>query len=139
MGHAWPALTPNIPDVSIPGKFRLTRIWEADVVLLLGKRLDHRYRYGGVFSDTAKIIQADPSPAEIGRNRGVAVGIEGDLGAVVEQITAAGKTSSASKEDIAPWVEQLNKDAAAWDFGVIALMTNLAARGLLNTQQKDPA
>ena len=32
-----------------------------------------------------------------------------------------------------------SKDAAAWDFGVIALMTNLAARGLLNTQQKDPA
>ena len=32
-----------------------------------------------------------------------------------------------------------SKDAAAWDFGVVALMTNLAARGLLNTQQKDPA
>ena len=32
-----------------------------------------------------------------------------------------------------------SKDAATWDFGVIALMTNLAARGLLNTQQKDPA
>lgn len=32
-----------------------------------------------------------------------------------------------------------SKDAAAWDFGVVALMTNLAARGLLNTQQKDSA
>ena len=91
------------------------RFREADVALLLGKRLDHRYRYGGVFSDSAKIIQADPSAAEIGRNRGVAVGIEADLGAVVEQITAACKAASGSKEDIAPWVEQLNKDAAAWD------------------------
>ncbi|WP_370307311.1 fumarylacetoacetate hydrolase family protein [Sphingobium abikonense] len=32
-----------------------------------------------------------------------------------------------------------SKDAAAWDFGVVALMTNLAARGLLNTPQKDLA
>ena len=29
------------------------RFREADVVLLLGKRLDHRYRYGGIFSPTA--------------------------------------------------------------------------------------
>ena len=58
------------------------RFREADVALLLGKRLDHRYRYGGVFSTDAKLIQVDPSPAEIGRNRGVAVGIQGDLGAV---------------------------------------------------------
>jgi acetolactate synthase-1/2/3 large subunit len=81
----------------------------------LGKRLDHRYRYGGAFSDSAKIIQADPSAAEIGRNRGVAVGIHADLGAVVEQITAACKSGGGAKENIAPWVEQLNKDAAAWD------------------------
>ena len=53
---------------------------EADVVLLLGKRLDHRYRYGGIFDADAKLIQADPSEAEIGRNRGVAVGLLGDLG-----------------------------------------------------------
>ena len=65
------------------------RFREADVVLLLGRRVDHRYRYGAVFSDSAKLIQADPSEAEIGRNRGVAVGIHADLVAVVEQITAA--------------------------------------------------
>ena len=59
---------------------------EADVVLLLGKRLDHRYRYGGIFDADAKLIQADPSPAEIGRNRGVAVGLLGDLGAIVDQL-----------------------------------------------------
>ena len=56
------------------------RFREADVVLLLGKRLDHRYRYGNVFNPAAKIIQADPSPAEIGRNRGVSVGPPGRLG-----------------------------------------------------------
>ena len=87
------------------------RFREADVVLLLGKRLDHRYRYGGVFSTGAKIIQADPSPAEIGRNRGVAVGIQGDLGAVVEQLTAACGT----KSSIAPWLALLGQDRDNWD------------------------
>ena len=88
------------------------RFREADVVLLLGKRLDHRYRYGGVFSTGAKIIQADPSPAEIGRNRGVAVGIQGDLGAVVEQLTAA---CSGSKNNIAPWLALLGQDRDNWE------------------------
>lgn len=88
------------------------RFREADVVLLLGKRLDHRYRYGGVFNDNAKIVQADPSPAEIGRNRGVSVGLLGDLGAIVEQITDASK--SGSRENIDPWLEQLGQDRTAW-------------------------
>ena len=89
------------------------RFREADVALLLGKRLDHRYRYGGVFSADAKLIQVDPSPAEIGRNRGVAVGIQGDLGAVVEQLTAA--LSSGAGESKSAWVEQLRQDRNAWD------------------------
>ena len=88
------------------------RFREADVVLLLGKRMDHRYRYGGIFAADAKIIQADPSPAEIGRNRGVAVGIQGDLGAVTEQLTAA---IGGAKGDIAAWVNQLEQDRNNWD------------------------
>ncbi len=88
------------------------RFSEADVVLLLGKRLDHRYRYGDIFSPAAQIIQADPSPAEIGRNRGVAVGLLGDLGALVDQLTAAIKPGS--RDGIAPWVDQLREDRSAW-------------------------
>ena len=88
------------------------RFREADVVLLLGKRMDHRYRYGGVFAGNARIVQVDPSAAEIGRNRGVAVGIQGDLGAVVEQLTAA--AAGGSKEDIGPWSSQLTQDRKNW-------------------------
>ena len=88
------------------------RFREADAVLLLGKRLDHRYRYGQVFSSTARIIQADPSPAEIGRNRGVAVGLLGDLGAIVEQLTAA--AAPRPKSDIRPWLQQLENDRTSW-------------------------
>jgi len=92
------------------------RFREADVVLLLGKRLDHRYRYGQIFGANAKIIQADASPAEIGRNRGVAVGLLGDLGAIVDQIVdqftgAAGKLPAGG---IAQWLDQLRADRAGW-------------------------
>ena len=88
------------------------RFREADAILLLGKRLDHRYRYGQVFGPTARIIQADPSPAEIGRNRGVAVGLLGDLGAIVEQLTSA--ASSRPKPDFRPWLKQLEEDRTSW-------------------------
>ena len=90
------------------------RFREADAVLLLGKRLDHRYRYGGVFAPDAQLIQADPSPAEIGRNRGVAVGIQADLGAAVEQLTDAlsGNGDPAAK---AGWRARLRQDRDAWD------------------------
>ncbi len=86
------------------------RFREADVVLLLGKRLDHRYRYGGVFSPTAKIIQADPAPAEIGRNRGIAVPLLGDLGAITEQLTAACRANP----NLGPWLSQLKEDRDGW-------------------------
>ena len=86
------------------------RFREADVVLLLGKRLDHRYRYGGIFSPTAKIIQADPSEAEIGRNRGVAVPLLGDLGAITEQLTSACQ----SNPNLGPWLSQLQIDRQGW-------------------------
>ena len=86
------------------------RFREADVVLLLGKRLDHRYRYGGIFSPTAKIIQADPSEAEIGRNRGVSVPLLGDLGAITEQLTSACQ----SNPNLAPWLSQLQIDRQGW-------------------------
>ncbi|MFP6636520.1 MAG: thiamine pyrophosphate-binding protein, partial [Dehalococcoidia bacterium] len=89
------------------------RFREADVVLLLGKRLDHRYRFGQIFGSDAKLIQADPSPAEIGRNRGVTVGLLGDLGAIVEQITAA--AAKGSKTNVSSWVAQLEQDRKAWN------------------------
>ena len=86
------------------------RFREADVVLLLGKRLDHRYRYGGIFRPTAKIIQADPSEAEIGRNRGVAVPLMGDLAAITDQLTSACQ----SNPNLAPWLSQLQIDRQGW-------------------------
>jgi acetolactate synthase-1/2/3 large subunit len=85
---------------------------EADVVLLLGKRLDHRYRYGQVFSADAQLIQADPSEAEIGCNRGVSVGLLGDLGAITEQLTAAARQTGKARAET--WIGQLQQERESW-------------------------
>ena len=92
------------------------RFREADAVLLLGKRFDHRYRYGQppFFSSTAKLVQVDPSPMEIGRNRGVSVGIVGDIGAVVEQLSQEASQRSSKNNRIAPWIDQLQEDRRSW-------------------------
>lgn len=80
-------------------------IREADLVLFLGKMLDFTIGYGfsPVIPSDAKIIQVEPSATQIGRNRGVDVGIVGDVGPVVEQLTA-----EASKHTWAelPWVQR---------------------------------
>ncbi|MFZ1910006.1 MAG: thiamine pyrophosphate-binding protein, partial [Burkholderiales bacterium] len=59
-------------------------IREADVVLLLGKLLDFTVGYGlpPILAQSARLIQVDPSGVQVGRNRGVEVGIVGDVGPV---------------------------------------------------------
>ena len=58
----------------------------------------------------AKIIQIDPSPLEIGRNRGVAVGMVGDVSSVLEQMT---KEASSHVWKELPWMEELRAVRAA--------------------------
>lgn len=89
------------------------KMGEADAVLLLGKKLDYRYKFGYLFNEQAKLIQVDPSPSEIGRNRGVAVGILGDLGAVVDQLTESYKKSAASN-DLRNWIDDLTATQNEW-------------------------
>ncbi|MEX2598350.1 MAG: thiamine pyrophosphate-dependent enzyme, partial [Dehalococcoidia bacterium] len=51
----------------------------------------------------AKVIQVEPSALQVGRNRGVDLGIVGDIGPVVEQLTAeAGKRQWPEL----PWVQR---------------------------------
>lgn len=64
------------------------RLDEADVVLLLGKKLDFTISFGGppTLAADVRIVQVDPSADQIGLSRGVDVGILGDVGAVVKQL-----------------------------------------------------
>jgi len=58
----------------------------ADVVLLLGARLDWTFRFGGEIAADAKAIQIDIEASEIGVNRTPEIGIAGDVKTVLQGI-----------------------------------------------------
>jgi acetolactate synthase-1/2/3 large subunit len=89
-----------------------SKVSEADLVLLLGRKQDYTIgfcRPPNVAAD-AKIIQIDPASAEIGRNRGVAVGIVGDVASVLEQLA---QEAAAYTWRESPWLEELRAARAA--------------------------
>ena len=79
---------PNCFGLFTRGLNRATHlIAETDVVVLLGRKQDYSIGFArppSIPAD-AHVIQVDPSFAETGRNRGVSVGITGDIASVVEQ------------------------------------------------------
>jgi acetolactate synthase I/II/III large subunit len=88
------------------------KLREADVVLLLGRKQDFTIGFCRPphVAAKAKIIQVDPSAAEIGRNRGVAVGILGDVTSVLGQMTR--EATSFTWKDL-PWLDELRGARAA--------------------------
>ena len=100
-------------------------IREADVVLLLGKMLDFTVGYGlpPILAQSAKLIQVDPSGVQVGRNRGVDVGIVGDIGPVAEQLAAAAATQAWPER---PWLERLRTARAAERARIEAFATDEA-------------
>ncbi|KAH8820416.1 thiamine pyrophosphate enzyme, N-terminal TPP binding domain-containing protein [Xylogone sp. PMI_703] len=71
---------------------RSTALKEADVVLILGARLNWILHFGDQpkWNAAAKVIQVDISAEELGKNNGdPALGIVGDISIVAEQLTAA--------------------------------------------------
>ncbi|HEX9069212.1 MAG TPA: acetolactate synthase [Ktedonobacterales bacterium] len=63
----------------------------ADVIVLVGTKLDFRLNYGmpPLIPESAKIIWLDTLPTEIGINRGATVGLAGDVAGALRGITAA--------------------------------------------------
>jgi acetolactate synthase-1/2/3 large subunit len=92
------------------------KVRDADVVVLLGRKQDFTIgfcRPPNIAAD-AKIIQIDPSALEIGRNRGVTVGMIGDVSSVLEQMTK--EAANSTWRDLA-WLEELRAlraTQAAW-------------------------
>ncbi|MGH7378647.1 MAG: thiamine pyrophosphate-binding protein, partial [Candidatus Methylomirabilales bacterium] len=87
---------------------------EADLILLVGKRLDFRLKFGGseVFDPDAVIVQIDIDPAEIGRNRPIQVPVVADAAAALEALTAEAARRGSWGER--PWLEQLRRQQKAW-------------------------
>ncbi len=62
---------------------------QTDLCFVFGTPLDFRLDYGRAIPASAKVVQVDLDGAEIGRNRGVDLAIDGDSGVVIEQLLAA--------------------------------------------------
>jgi acetolactate synthase-1/2/3 large subunit len=105
------------------------KVREADVVVLLGRKQDFTIgfcRPPNVAAD-AKIIQIDPSPLEIGRNRGVAVGMIGDVASVLHQMT---KEAQNHVWEELGWINDLRDvraEQAAWAENLARLGTPMHA------------
>ncbi len=61
----------------------------ADLVFVIGTPFDFRLAYGKRISRNAKVIQIDLDYGELGHNRDIDIGIQGDMKAVLAQLTAA--------------------------------------------------
>jgi acetolactate synthase-1/2/3 large subunit len=87
----------------------------ADVVLIFGTPLDFRLGYGrdSHINPDAKLIHVDLDPRELGRNRACDVGIIGDTGLVMEQLTQAAKAEGYSKAMVKPWLDEMRKRETA--------------------------
>ena len=86
---------------------RAVALSQADVVLVLGAPLDFRLGYGRAptFAEDAAVCMVDCDPAELGRNRPLAVGIAAHIGRVLEQLTTALPRGVGAR--FAAWREQL--------------------------------
>jgi acetolactate synthase-1/2/3 large subunit len=85
---------------------------EADVVLVVGTPFDFRLGYGKRIAADGKVIQVDLDYGEIGHNRDVDVGIVGDAGAVLEQLTAAARPAPGWEN----WLKMLREvEAKRWE------------------------
>ncbi|MCI0437991.1 MAG: thiamine pyrophosphate-binding protein [Chloroflexi bacterium] len=104
-------LIPEDHVVSFQGA-RTTAMREADVVLVVGTRLNWMTQYGRRFARDAKVIQIDIEPSEIGHNRNVDLGIVGDAKAVMAQFVAEAEAQASRFADRleSPWIEHLRQD-----------------------------
>ena len=88
----------------------------ADVILVVGARLNWMFDFGRRFAPDAKIIHIDIEPEEIGLNRKVDVGIVGDAGQALGQNLAEleGRTDGArDRAEEGPWLTALREKAAS--------------------------
>ncbi len=94
------------------GGGRSAMMANADVILIVGSRLNWMFGFGRQFPAETKIIHVDIEAEEIGANRGVEVGIIGDAKTVLQQLLAAlqGQTAGLAQKNAAgPWLAALRE------------------------------
>jgi acetolactate synthase-1/2/3 large subunit len=82
---------------------------EADAVLVVGTRMNYVFSYGRPprFAKEAKFIRIDSDPNEIAESEFLEVGITGDAGAVLAQLTASLRGAGISTGSYGAWRQHL--------------------------------
>jgi len=85
------------------------KIKEADLVILMGRKQDVIIGYAlePTISKKASLIQIDPEGSAIGRNRGVDIGIVGDISEIASQLTNEASKHSWDNSD---WLSILSDE-----------------------------
>ena len=101
---------------------------KADVVLLLGARLDWTFRFGTQIARDAKLIQVDVHEPEIGINRTPTVGIVGDVKIVLQKLLAMMtlKAAASPRTNLTPWHAPLSAEREQWERKLETQMNNAA-------------
>jgi thiamine pyrophosphate-dependent acetolactate synthase large subunit-like protein len=101
-------LLPDDHEMSFPaarsGAFR-----GADVVLVVGTRMNWMMTFGKRIADESKLIQIDIHGAELGHNRSVDVGIEGDARTVLQQMLDEADRTGFENKANSDWVTNLRE------------------------------
>jgi len=103
LGYADPAL-----NKAVQKAFK-----EADLFLVLGKRIDYRLSLGGprLFGPDARFIQVDIHPQELGLNRKLEIGICADVKSTLRSMIAA---AGPAKWKPLAWLDQLRAWRSEW-------------------------
>tara|TARA_A100001037_G_scaffold67735_1_gene60220 strand:+ start:1475 stop:3106 length:1632 start_codon:yes stop_codon:yes gene_type:complete len=82
---------------------------QADVVLVVGTRMNWMMTFGKRIGADANIIQVDIHGAELGHNRSVDIGIEGDAKTVLQQIYDEAERTGFQSKSKSEWIENLRE------------------------------
>ena len=97
-----------------PHHFQLTRSYafkNADVIVIVGTPFDFRLGYGRRLPATATVVQIDMDYSTVGKNRDIALGLVGDVGAILAAVTqAASGYSDKGTAQRTPWIEELRAE-----------------------------
>ena len=99
-------IVPEDNPFSFPSA-RSTAMREADVVLVVGSRLNWMTNYGTRFNPSAKIIQIDIDESELGHNKSLELGIVGDANTVVTQLVDEAENRLDSVKGNSDWINLL--------------------------------
>jgi 2-hydroxyacyl-CoA lyase 1 len=96
------------------GAARTLALQEADVVFLMGARLNWIFHFGlpPRFNKNVKVIQLDIAPEEIGHNKATEVALVGDGKAIMTQLNKALVNRQWFHPKDTPWRQAINKKVA---------------------------